>query len=47
VGALIAPASGSGHISLLVAVLLCIITPLQLMLRRRVQRLDSAFGEGL
>lgn len=43
---------GSGEVTaaisvLLVAVLLCIITPLQLMLRRRVQRLDSAFGEGL
>jgi iron(III) transport system permease protein len=43
---------GSGEVTaaisvLLVAVLLCIITPLQLALRRRVQRLDTAFGEGL
>lgn len=43
---------GSGEITaaisvLLVAVLLCIITPLQLMLRRRMQRLDAAFGTGL
>jgi len=32
---------------LLVAVLLCIVAPLQLALRRRMQRLDAGFGEGL
>jgi iron(III) transport system permease protein len=32
---------------LLVLVLLCIIAPLQLALRRRMHRLDSGFGEGL
>ena len=43
---------GSGEMTaaisvLLVAVLLCIIAPLQLMLRRRTQRLDSTLGVGL
>jgi iron(III) transport system permease protein len=32
---------------MLVTVLLCIIAPLQLALRRRMQRLDATFGEGL
>jgi iron(III) transport system permease protein len=32
---------------LLIAVLLCIIAPLQLALRRRIRRGDAAFGEGL
>jgi hypothetical protein len=32
---------------LLVAVLLCIIAPLQLALRRRMNRPDASFGEGL
>jgi iron(III) transport system permease protein len=32
---------------LLVLVLLCIIAPLQLALRRRTRRLDAGFGEGL
>jgi iron(III) transport system permease protein len=43
---------GSGEMTaaisvLLVAVLLCIITPLQLALRRRVHRLDTEFGTRL
>jgi iron(III) transport system permease protein len=43
---------GSGELTaaisvMLVAVLLCIIAPVQLALRRRVQRLDAAFREAL
>ena len=43
---------GSGEITaatsvLLVAVLLCVIAPLEIVLRRRTQRFDTGFGEGL